>query len=93
MKARIYIPSQSAATSGKAKNSTWVLEFDKELAPKSYSVMNWTSQADMNQQIKLKFNTSDEAVAYAEKYGIAYAVKKPKKSKVKPKSYASNFTS
>ena len=35
--------------------------------------MGYTSQADMRRQIRLEFETRDEAIAYAERNGIPYS--------------------
>ena len=40
--------------------------------------MGWTSSGDMAQQIRLRFDTAEEAVAYCERHGIAYQVFAPK---------------
>ena len=53
--------------------------------------MGWTSSGDMRQQIKLKFASKDEAIAYAERNAIKYRLFEPKTVKRRPKSYADNF--
>ncbi len=45
----------------------------------------------MKSQIKLVFDTKEEAVAYAEKHGIAFRVEQPKEAKRRQISYAENF--
>jgi hypothetical protein len=45
----------------------------------------------MRQQVLLRFETKEEAIAYAERNGIAYTVLEPQPRKVVPKSYAENF--
>jgi len=42
-------------------------------------------------QIKLTFETREEAIAYAERNGIDYRVMEQQNRKVTPKSYADNF--
>ena len=42
-------------------------------------------------QVRLIFPTREEAVAYAEKSGIAYDLELPLSRHVKPKAYADNF--
>ncbi len=55
--------------------------------------MGWTSSSDMKAQIRLKFATKDEAIAYAERNGLAWQLQEPA---AEPKtrrqlSYADNF--
>ena len=53
--------------------------------------MGWTQSSDMNGQIKLEFETRDEAVAYAQAHGLAFQVTEPKTPKRIIKAYADNF--
>ena len=53
--------------------------------------MGWTSSTDMRQQVRLEFDTREEAVAYAERNGLAYVLSEPKVRKPIRKSYADNF--
>ena len=91
MVARIYRPSKTAMQSGTAGTQRWVLEFERETARKTEPLMGWTSSSDMKQQVKLTFDTKEEAMAYAKRNGIAYSVREPKPRKQTPKSYADNF--
>jgi hypothetical protein len=43
-------------------------------------LMGWTSSGDMRQQLRLQFDTTEEAVAYCQRHGIAYQVSAPKAS-------------
>ena len=53
--------------------------------------MGWTASDDMRQQVTLEFDTRDEAVAYAEKHGIAYQVFEPHQPKTRGRAYSDNF--
>ena len=53
--------------------------------------MGWTSAADTLNEVRLHFDTLEEARAFAEKQGLAYSVIEPQAIKEKPKSYADNF--
>ena len=53
--------------------------------------MGWTSSGDMRQQVRLRFDTQEEAVAYCERHGIAYQVAEPKPVKRNVMSYSDNF--
>jgi hypothetical protein len=53
--------------------------------------MGWTSSGDMRQQLKLRFDSVEEAVAYCERHGIPYQVSGDKRSVRRAMSYADNF--
>ena len=93
MSARIYKPSPSATQSGKASTKLWVLVYEPEAAMHVEPLMGWTSSGDMNRQITLRFATKEEAVAYAERNGLAYRVEEPKPVVQKLFSYSDNFKS
>jgi hypothetical protein len=91
MSARIYSPAKTAMQSGKAKTGHWVLEFDPEQPRKIDPLMGYTTSGDMKSQIRLTFNSLEEASAYAERNGIAYRVQQPKEPRRRPMSYTDNF--
>ena len=91
MLARIYRPAKNAMQSGKAKTKDWVLEFEPASARKPEPLMGWTTSSDMNGQIRLTFETLDEAVAYAQRHEIAFQLFEPKTPKRIIKAYADNF--
>jgi uncharacterized protein YcnI len=91
MLARIYRPAKNAMQSGKAKTKDWVLEFEPASARKPDPLMGWTTSSDMNGQIRLTFETRDEAVAYAQRHEIAFQLVEPKTPKRIIKAYADNF--
>lgn len=89
----IYSPTKNAMQSGKAKLKFWVLEFSKTSAKQVDELMGWQGGSDMKQEIRLKFESKEEAVGYAERQNLDYIVKEPKKRKVTIQAYADNFTS
>jgi ETC complex I subunit conserved region len=91
MVARIYKPARTAMQSGPARTKDWVLEHEIEAPREIDPLMGWTSSRDMKQQLRLSFESKDEAVAYAERNGIAYRVMEPKPRKAVRKSYSDNF--
>lgn len=91
MSARIYSPARTAMQSGTAKTGHWVLEFDPEQPRAIDPLMGYTSSGDMKSQVRLRFDSKDEAVAYAKKNGIAFRVDEPKEAKRRQMSYAENF--
>lgn len=77
--------------SGTAKTKEWVLEYEPEQARVVEPLMGWTSSADMKQQLRLQFETPDEAVAYCERHGITYTLQEPKEPTRRTIAYADNF--
>lgn len=91
MTARIYKPAKTAMQSGLAKTKDWVLDFEPEAPRQVEPLMGWTSSGDMRQQLRLRFPTKEEAVAYCERHGIAYQVSEAKAPIRRGVSYADNF--
>ncbi len=91
MAARIYRPAKTAMQSGKAKTHLWVLDFEPEAERSVEPLMGYTSSSDMKQQIRLYFDTKEDAVSYAERNGMDYRVKDAKERKVRGAAYADNF--
>ena len=91
MRARIYQPTKNAMQSGRARTKLWVLEYEPEKPREIEPLMGWTTSADMRSQVKLRFDTKEEAIAYAQKNGIAYRVEEPTPVAPKPASYSDNF--
>lgn len=90
--ARIYRPAKDPTQSGLARTQQWVLEFDQTEPRETDPLMGWTGSSDMLQQVRLEFDTSDEAVAYAKAAGIAYRVEEtPPPIARKGLSYSDNF--
>ncbi len=93
MTARIYRRSPSVTQSGPGQEKPWSLDYDPELPRSIDPLMGWTSSADMKQQIRLRFATKEEAVAYAERAGVPYRVEEPKLDNAarRTASYSDNF--
>lgn len=93
MRARIYQPARTAMSSGTAKTHVWILEFAPSEAREVDPLMGWTSSSDMQSQVRLRFDTRDEAVEYARENGIEADVQEPNKRKanVRPGGYGENF--
>lgn len=93
MTARIYQPARTAMSSGTAGTKSWVLEFVPDIPRSVDPLMGWTSSADTQAQVRLRFGTREEAVAYAKAHGIDAIVTQPKKRRanVRPNGYGENF--
>jgi hypothetical protein len=91
MTARIYKPARTAMQSGTAKTKEWVLDYEPEQPRMVEPLMGWTSSGDMRQQLRLLFDTKEEAIAHCERQGIAYQVFESQPSKRQRISYSDNF--
>jgi hypothetical protein len=91
MTARIFKPAKNAMQSGKASTREWRLDFEPEQPRAVEPLMGWTSSGDMKQQLSLRFDTKEEAIAYCERMGIPYQVFEPKEPVRRPAAYADNF--
>lgn len=91
MTARIYKPAKSAMQSGTGNTEQWVLEFEPAAKRTPDPLMGWSGSSDTQQQVRLTFDTRDDAVAYALRNGLAYTVAEPKPRGMVKKSYADNF--
>lgn len=91
MRARIYKPAPTATQSGRALTRRWVLEFEPAAPREIEPLMGWTASSDMAQQVRLAFDTKEDAVAYAERNGIAYQVFEPHEPKRRSRAYGDNF--
>jgi ETC complex I subunit-like protein len=92
MTARIYKPSKTAMQSGAGNTKAWLLDFEPETPRQVEPLMGWTSSGDMRQQLRLRFSTKEEAIAYCERHGMAYQVFETPPSKRRGMSYADNFS-
>ena len=77
--------------SGEGRTKEWVLKFAPASPREIEPLMGWTGTRDMRAEVQLAFATKEEAVAYAEREGIAYQVFEPAPRKMIRKSYADNF--
>lgn len=91
MRVRIYQPAKTAMQSGRGNMRRWVLEFEPAVRREADPLMGWTSSADTRRQLRIYFDSRDEAVAHAERNGLAYTVDESHDRKIRPKSYADNF--
>lgn len=92
MVARIYKPARNAMQSGVAKTKHWVLEFEPEKPRGVEPLMGYTSSSDMTSQIRLSFDTKEEAIAYAERRAIPYTVSEPHEPARRKMAYSDNFS-
>ncbi len=91
MIARIYQPAPNAMQSGRAKSRHWVIEFSKAKTGILDPLTGTYRSTDPKAQLDLKFDSLDDAVAYAKANNIPHRVEKPKTVKRVSRSYAENF--
>jgi len=91
MTARIYKPSKTAMQSGLANTKAWLLDYEPEQPRQVEPLMGWTSSGDMRQQVRLRFPSKEEAVAYCEREGIPYQVFEARPAPRRVISYSDNF--
>ena len=78
--------------SGRARTKNWVLEFEPAAAKRPDRLMGWVSSSDMlGDEVRIRFDSRDEAVSFAERCGIEYRLQAEIDRAIKPKSYADNF--
>jgi hypothetical protein len=90
-KARIYRPAKSAMQSGRGNMRKWVLDYEQATPRLPDPLMGWSSAADTLNQVRLRFDTLEEAERFAKARGIDYVVIEPQQRTPKAKSYADNF--
>jgi ETC complex I subunit conserved region len=89
--ARIYRPAKTAMQSGRAKTRKWMLEFEPASRRDPDPLMGWSSAADTLNEVQLRFDTLEEAGAFADKHRMQYTIIEPHPRTPKVKSYADNF--
>lgn len=88
---RIYSLPKNAMQSGHARTGQWALEFEQASPHRLDPLMGWSGSDDTQTQVRLRFATREEALAYAEAQGLQAEVELPKPHRVPPKAYADNF--
>lgn len=91
MAARIYRPAPNAMQAGRGNSKQWVLEFVPSTPRAIEPLMGYTASSDTRTQIRLYFDTLEEAESYAQRNGIAYAVQPENRPPPKRNHYADNF--
>jgi hypothetical protein len=90
IKAKIYQPAKNAMQSGRGKANRWILECRPSIKMVPDPLMGWNS-GDSLQQIRVEFETQNDAIAYAQQKNIPFELVAKHHRLVRPKSYAANF--
>jgi len=88
---RVYQPRKTAMQSGRAKTRYWLVEFEPGAQLRNDPLMGWVGQGDTRNQLRMKFNTREEAVEFCEKNDLDYQLIEPRQRKIQHKSYSDNF--
>jgi len=88
---RIYQPTKTAMQSGRRNTRKWVMEYVPVAPERADPLMGWIGSQGTLRQIKLKFDSRDDAVSFAKKNQLSYSVSEPKTRRIKPKNYSDNF--
>ncbi len=91
MTAKIYQPAKTAMQSGVGGAQEWVLDHGAAGALTVDPLMGWSGSGNTAAQVKLSFATKQEAIAYAQRMGLAFTVEEPNTRKQIRKSYSDNF--
>ena len=93
MRVRIYKPARNAMQSGIARTKEWVLVYPAADAREIDPLMGWTSSDDTQSQVRLRFETRQQAEDYARDHGLNYVVQEPHRraTNVRPRGYGENF--
>ena len=89
--ARISELDRKATQSGKANAGRWLLEFEREQALKPDPLTGWAGSGDTRPQVRMTFDSKDDAVAYCQRNGLDYHLIPSPPVKLKLQAYADNF--
>tara|TARA_Y200000002_G_scaffold180950_1_gene149298 strand:- start:254 stop:562 length:309 start_codon:yes stop_codon:yes gene_type:complete len=86
-------PSKTNMQSGYKKTKTWLIEFEFDDSLQKDVLMGWNSSKNTTKQLKLQFDSLDDAISWCQNNSYEYRVVDQTFKKIKPKNYASNFSS
>lgn len=88
---RIFQRPKNAMQSGRARTEQWLLEFAPVEAKRPDPLTGWAGSGDTREQVRLKFASSEAAIAYAQKKGWPYELAQAPERKLKLQAYSDNF--
>ena len=89
--ARIIEEQRKTTQSGKAKDGRWTLEFERQQPQRPDPLTGWSGSGDTRTQIRITFDSKDEALAYAERKGLTVHLVPAPPVPLKIQAYADNF--
>lgn len=89
--ARIVEEQRKTTQSGKARAGRWILELERTEGQRPDPLTGWAGSGDTKTQVRLVFDTEEEAVAFAERKGLEVHLVPAPPVKLKLQAYADNF--
>ena len=89
--ARIIEEQRKTTQSGRAQQGLWTLEFERQEAQRPDPLTGWNGSGDTKTQVRLRFNSKEEALAYAQRKGFEVHVIPAAPVSMKIQAYADNF--
>ena len=89
--ARITEEQRRTTQSGKAQAGSWLLEFERQQPQRPDPLTGWNGSGDTNTQIRLRFETKEEALSYAQRKGLTVHLVPAAPTSLKLQAYADNF--
>ena len=89
--ARIIEEQRKTTQSGKAKAGRWTLEIERTEPLRPDPLTGWSGSGDTETQLRLSFDSKDEALAYAKSKGLEVHLIPAAPTHLKLQAYADNF--
>ena len=88
---RISQLDRKTTQSGRANAGLWLLEFERQEPLRPDPLTGWAGSGDTNAQVRITFDTKEDAIGYAERNGLRYHLIPATPVKLKIQAYADNF--
>ena len=89
--ARIIEEQRKTTQSGKARAGRWTLEIERTEPLRADPLTGWAGSGDTDTQLRLCFDTRDEAIAFARRKGLDVHLVPAPTVAMKLQAYADNF--
>ena len=89
--ARIIEVSRRTTQSGRARDGKWTLEFERVQPQRPDPLTGWSGSGDTNTQVRLSFDTKEDALDYARRKGFTVHLVPAPPESLKIQAYADNF--
>jgi hypothetical protein len=89
--ARIIEEQRKTTQSGRAQQGLWTLEFERQQPQRPDPLTGWNGSGDTATQVRIRFNTKEEALAYAMRKGLTVHLVPAAPVTMKLQAYADNF--
>ena len=92
MLVHIYQPARNPMQSGVGKTKVWLLEFEPSEKKNIGALAGYLGSGDtLSTQLKMSFDSKEDAITFAVRKGLAYKISEPTKRARTPKAYSDNF--